>query len=1012
MLILLLTLTLAGCGGDDEDAKSESKTDAKTTAAKTTQEQDPKQNTGSKPGAESTFDGTVLAVKLDVPAILQQVKLQLDKGKDPNLMMAAGMVGMVEGLELETITAYLHQIDEATVYPVVIFKDSSGKLLEKIKANPFVGGFLTADGEDDRIAWEKTSAAEDVPEQFKTLRIRQLDDAVAVGVPAILDALKNKSWTPDASLTNELAKPLENSLVSISLALPAKPHEWLAAWAQDDSLSNPEFKDLTDSMFQASQGMSLAATQIAPLKGVALGISVDEEQTFGLAGVIASHSPELVQQIQAILNDPPKDLPGPVVGILTSDLIQRNVTVDGNNLQWSLSWDAEGQKRLVTKMVGPMMMSMFMRGGRSQSPPAEGPITPQYDDPPIFADNVDPEKLKADLAQHLKSAIFLSYGFRNNRMQLEVDPFVIPNSEMMTATYDIVEFKDKDGNDLLGEQDEFRNLRCFSPGAGPGNVVIKAKPGTTADQLTTATIKVTAKLPIVQIFNATLDNIDEAQTKGGVTVELSRIERNLVNASISRELPLPDRKELRFVQPQIITAFDSEGRCLKSDGWSRSGDQVEASFHGEVASVQFGVVEEYIDVETEIEVDLNGGQEMKLPEEPADNIATRYEWKEKTEYKTTDPAALEGLKVEWVEADSEFKSGLRLALPASANRYRATWELMWLNQDGPFLITGHSSNIKTGGIGWFAGKLEQLKSANAVVGQLQIHVATDIETITIEAKDGSDWKEFKLADGQSAFLKIDKQVVAWSIPNDVTLLSRDAYSADGRRLRGQFQAKYIKLKEQKASGRSSSSWGYPQKFELVLSRTAISKLYPIEIVKRELTPEQLDKLKSQAEQVKQAAKTVQQIAKVRNSTFDAPDDIAGLYYLYPNDKEAPGKLISEEIANACSKDAERYGFEAKPYLGYHFELLDKKYEDDKIVEMKRKDESKSRKWANGEIEFKPYSGSVTIVARPVDPKLPTLLFTYAVYAKNTNGKVPEAMPKDLYQWPVITLVDPDSKPRF
>lgn len=1006
LLILLLSLTLTGCGGD-EDAKSESKTSA---AAKTGSGQDPKPNEGTAV-AGSQFDGTVLAVKLDVPAILQQVKVALEKGDNPSLMMAAGMVGMVEGLKLETVTAYLHQIDGATVYPVVVFNDSSGGLLGRVKGNPFVGAFLEDAGGDHRIAFEKMSAAEDAPEQFKALRIRQLDNAVAIGVPAILDALKDKSWSPDSSFTTELAKPLDRSLVSISLVVPEKPQEWLAAWAEDDSLSNPELNDMKKGMLQASQGLNQMADQIAPLRGVAIGVSVDDQQTFGLSGVIASHSPELVQKLQGLINDPPLDqLPGPVVRLLKSDLIQPGVTVDGNNLRWSLSWDAEAQEQLATKMVGPLMMSMFLRGGRNQSPAEEGPITPKYTDAPVFVENVDPEKLKADITNHFKTSIFPMRDFRRDSMWLELDPIAIPFSDMVAGSYEIVELKDEAGNDLLGQPEKNSRLSFRQH---TENIIVNAKPGTKAEQLTTAKIKFKVKLPIVQVFEVTAENIDQPQTKGGVTLELTRIERNMVNASIDREEPLPEREERRFVQPQVIAAFDSEGRCLDDRGWSSFGDsQVEADFHGEVTSVKFGVVEKYIDLEAEVEIDLNGGKALKLSDEPADNVPVRREWQDKEEFETTDPDAMEGLKVEWVENESARESGLKLALPSTAKRHNAIWELVWLSKNGPSALQGHGGMQSGGGIQWRPGNHEELQSMNAVVGQVQVHVATNVETITIEAKDGSDWQEVKLADGESAFLKIEKQVVSWSLPDDARLLTRNAYDAEGLRLHGQFQEKYIQLEAQKRRGRSSPYWGYPQKAELVISRKVISKIYPIEIVKRELPAAQLESLKKQAEDLKAVAKVVQKIAKARNSDYDAADDIAGLHYLYPIKKEEPGQLISKEIADACASDAERYGFEAKPYRGYHFDLLRKKYEGEKLVDVKRRDQTKKRKWAKGEIEFKPFSGSLGIVARPVDPKLPTLIFNYNTFMKTTGDEAPQAIPSDIYQWPQINLADPEAKPQI
>jgi len=90
--------------------------------------------------------------------------------------------------------------------------------------------------------------------------------------------------------------------------------------------------------------------------------------------------------------------------------------------------------------------------------------------------------------------------------------------------------------------------------------------------------------------------------------------------------------------------------------------------------------------------------------------------------------------------------------------------------------------------------------------------------------------------------------------------------------------------------------------------------------------------------------------------------IAGLYYLHDKDGN-PRKSIPEEVAHADPSLAERFGYTAAPYHGYHFYLCDKELVFDKERSMAFG--KKTYNWSGGSFESA-YQDVKSVMAVPLE----------------------------------------------
>ncbi|MGB6042886.1 MAG: hypothetical protein WBF93_06975 [Pirellulales bacterium] len=149
-------------------------------------------------------------------------------------------------------------------------------------------------------------------------------------------------------------------------------------------------------------------------------------------------------------------------------------------------------------------------------------------------------------------------------------------------------------------------------------------------------------------------------------------------------------------------------------------------------------------------------------------------------------------------------------------------------------------------------------------------------------------------------------------------------------------------------------------------------------------------------------------AGVRKQRQGYGDDVAGLYFLHGKDG-TPSKSISEDIAIACPEGAERFGYDYRPYHGYAFSFLQQMVSGGKLTPLNRRDKERELAWDGGTIKTRLVHPMPPVVAKPVDPTLPTFYLNWgSIYVKQLKeDETLEAAPETPWQegWAEATFID-------
>lgn len=631
--------------------------------------------------------------------------------------------------------------------------------------------------------------------------------------------------------------------------------------------------------------------------------------------------------------------------------------------------------------------------------------------PPKFVATADVEALKKDLKFYLESSVFPRNVYSAS-LGLQLDQCEFPNSGLTGVSCQVLEVKDKNGSDLLARPHELRWVNCFEKTYSP-NINAELKKGFKKEGLASAKLRFVAHIPNVKLFRATAADGPESQQRGNVTLEMTRPQRGQTIVSVRRKKQLPEQLPnvggFATKRTAHVAVFDDQGRCL-TEGYR----QDRAGYIGPVAFATVAVVEEFVELFVETTVDLNQGKPLQVQKQPTDGVRKRFHWLPQKSFESTPRGALDGLKVTWLSGRSESDSGLQFAgLPMVSPR-KASWDLLWLKGKSVVPLSGDNNDL-LGRLRWSPAKFADFNAVEAVVGRVQVHVASGIHSVSIEADQAAAWQTVKFPDGRATQMRIEKQIVSWFVPPGVVVLEKVAYDEDGRRLQIASGEDSINLPSDQGTGLSSRCWGSPAKFELVLATEILSRVYPVDVSPKPLPNDRIQQFHHQASVVQKAASTLKSILQARQRSYPTPDDIAGLHYLYNRFSSEPAKLISSDIAHASPADAKRYGFEAKPLNGYYFELTQKRHEKGQLIDFERAEKPVVRKWEKGEIAIRPFKSYVPfVVARPIDPELPTLFASGSslIHAMHTQGKPLEAIPQNPYSVPMLGVIRESIDPQI
>jgi hypothetical protein len=603
-----------------------------------------------------------LAANVNVPLLLQAMERNIPQEK--KTIKYKMTTGILNSLGLKKVQLYLYADAEHTFLPVIIANSNDPQSLEeRLNSLKNYSQFLERLS-DGSYRFKKEAIPDDKQNNFPMDLYRiQFVDNKAVFAPQNLPRVLEEGEslllkTQVAQMIASITKPRDLAVLSVRF-----PENFSKNW-QEKIQSNPALQENPQAAMIAGIGGGVLAQLAEPLKQVeslAVGFRLDDKNRRVLSyaqkfrkGVDGKR---IYQQLKAgKQND--LNVEGIVLSlieILNDPRYQHKVWHKENRLALEFSWVEKNDEEFLAALTQATIGQLFAQS--MDLPPSEGPIETQYTHPPNISETVDADTLRQMIPAAVEKSLFPGNYWNAGeqpRMTLDLDPIEVPNSSLAELTYEVLAVLTPDGNDIMRiEPSQFQHT--INPGsATPGFININVKKGTPAEALGTAKIRFELKLPadLKQLeFNAN-DSPGSIKESDGVWVKLGRLEKDVAKVNF------------RGGASTRLFAFDKTGQPLAAKESMSSASSVATRFQGVIDTLLVVVVKEMLEYPFEVEVDLNGGEELALLHKPEIPKRLCYDHHSIPTYVNYTEDDLSDLVVSWKEAGGmSWTDSLNVSLP-------------------------------------------------------------------------------------------------------------------------------------------------------------------------------------------------------------------------------------------------------------------------------------------------------------------------------------------------------------
>ncbi|MBW2443343.1 MAG: zinc-ribbon domain-containing protein [Deltaproteobacteria bacterium] len=930
-----------------------------------------------------------LALNLNLPLILKNIDQRVAGGKK-NLKFRTTM-SLVKSLRLKRLEVYLYADRQNQILPVVMARGHQAGQLEKIVTRPeaLADYFDRESAGIYRLkpeAFEQREAYGFPDEPYQMIVV----DKGAVFAPAaVAGALASNQRllqkTAVAEFAASIADPRDLARIAVRI-----PEDLPAGWYQEIQ-NNSAVVDNPQVAMIAAMGSNILAQltdALKPVESLALGFRFTDTDGRALSyaqqfrpGVDGN---AVYQKLNAgDLGD------GEVEGIIQALLeffqdprYQHDLQFADNRLELAFGWLKKDDTVFWSALSKATLGHLFAQS--TALAPTPGPVVAEYADDPQLFTTVDGQVLKPKIPQIVKQCLFPG-NYRNfgthSRMTLELDPLDIPNAALAQLTYEVGAIRSTDGRDILGgEENQFKPT--IKPGSAfPGQLMLRVRNEPPAASLGTAIIQFRLSLPdTLQIFEFRRGE-EKGQRKkaGGIQVTLERLEKDVAAVTAAGG------------QGLHLIAYDKTGQALASRESVSSASSVTTRFQGVIDKLKVVAAVSLLEIPFEVEVDLNGGRELKLPPKPVISNRIRYNHQPLATYRNFSEQDVDTLAVAWREAGAgEWADKLEVQLPKGPFSGYADWEVHLFGQDKPQLFPGNPSQ----GTRDISYRMEKgrLADASAAFGIVALNIRTDIERLSFTKKDGGKIHARRLVAGDPVTVDFNKNEISYGAGN-AHVIQVAAYDSFGKRLK---QGSYS---SNQGGRRKLYFWGQPFRFEMDLAtRTRVKKI-KFDIRQRPLAEAAYLAYQQTIEHHRSVVATLKSIDRARRQdrTYYG-DDLAGLYYLYDRKTKQPMQLLSKEIAHSDPAGQNRFDYKAQPFNGYYFTILSGVEVNGVNKEYKRRSKKTQFVWKKGRITTAALTRHPDLVAIPADTSQPTFFLQWGqVFMKPLKGESLEYLPGNFYE---------------
>ena len=930
-----------------------------------------------------------LALNLNVPLILKNIDRRVEK--DKKTLKFRTTMTLVKSLKLKRVDLFLYAGRQKQILPVILAWGSNAKHLEKIFARQesFEKFFERKSAGKYRFKQEALENTDNYRFSDEPYQMTLLDKGAVlapVSVSGAIEADKNLLLsTAIAGFTESIADPQD--LVRVAVRIPKGIQK---GWEKEIQ-RNPALAKNPQAAMIAGMGSGILAQltdSLKPGETMALGFRCNGEN-----GRALSYAQQFRQGVDGNavyqkldsgdLQDVAVDgIIRALLELFQDDRYEHTLDFADNRLALEFSWSKKDDEAFLASLSKATIGQMFAQS--IELAPTPGPIISEYKDDPHLFTTVDGKVLKPKIPRIIKQSLFpghyWNYG-ENPQMTLELDPVDIPNAALAALTYEVRSIQSPDGKDLL-RTEENKYKPSLSPGGEfPGNLTLSIKNGTPPESLGTARIQFMLSLPdALQIFE--FKNGEEKGTlkkSGGIQVTLGRLEKDIADVTYT------GGKSVRLI------AYDKTGKALMPRESMSSSSSAAARFQGVIDTLKVIAATSMLEFPFEVEVDLNGGQELKLSRQPEIPERIRYNHLPVPTYSNFLESDLENLAVTWREAgDQGWTDNLEVHLAKGPFSGQADWEVHFFGQDQPRVLTGNaiqgardiSYRVEKGG----------LAGVSAAFGIVKLNIKSDITRLRFSKKDGGQPQTQQLPSGEPVSVSFNKNEISYGA-DKVQIIQVMAYDSFGKRLK---QGNYS---SSKGGNRKIYFWGQPTRFEMDLATKILTKKIEFEIKQRPLEAKAYRKYKDNIDNHRNIVSILKSIDRARRKDRSYyGDDLAGLYYLYGRKSKKPMRLFAKVIAHSDPAGQKRFGYKAKPYNGYYFTVLSGTEAKGLKKGYKRRSKKTKFVWKKGRVSTSALTRHPDLVAIPEDQSQPTFFLQWGqVFMKPLKGETLKYLPENHYK---------------
>ena len=942
-----------------------------------------------------------LGLSLNLPRVLEFMTAEAspEEQQDPQFQIMTGALKMLGEGHVDVL---LYTSEEHGALPVLTMPHGQEALTEAIDNGP-LNAFFVKDGAGYKInpelAEEEADAKEGIPMDQYTLKFVG-GSAIFAPEPlhAALAEQQIQPFTAAAAGEQGLIRISQN-LVTLAINFPEELDEGLA----EEVAGN----ELGQALPQAEMATELGSTLIDMLFE-----SLDKIESFRVGFVFGGEDGRKLNYLQTFRDvaegqkiyeamkakslEPGEEVLAGILATMNSEgFTSRSGYKDGKLLlqtSWTQDQDGVIAANVIKVVMGSMMGIGTTAPTETDIAASEGEIVTEYENKPIqYGDQSSFEELKSGLAVAAKAKSFAGkyWDFGSEpHMSVDLDPMNLPNIGLFKGTYEVIAVKAPDDTDVFRPGKQTFNTLSFWNHQSQ-NLRIPVKKDTPAEQLGTATIKFNLTGPeTVTVFD--FDQAGQSLTRNGITVTLKKMERDVAAVSCK------GAKGVKMV------GYDKTGRMLR---WRESRGGIsnhDMRSWGELAKVRVVAEGKESSFSATAEIDLNGGKRYELPEEPADDVRVRYHTSGVRFFNNIDDASIDALKAEWVPSEeAEYEpQKLVIALPPGVH-WKSEMEAFFFGEKEAAQFNEQRphryDSIVIG--------VEQRRNApppdvRAVFGQAKLTFSRGLEQLRFDKQaDGEVMKQTSSA-GHAYEVTIDRNQAKVKGEQILQLAFCDK---EGRVLK-------TENKRWGNSGKRATAWGQIDHVLIEVFTEVTEKVIDFDLSIGEYDEAAYAAFKKQIDKSRVVTGIIKELrAAGQKNRAGYGTCLAGLHYIHNKPKGgAAMNLISQDLAHSDPQGAELFGYEAKPYKGYHFFFFKGTTRDGKQKNRLENQRVQDFAWEQGSIQGHRRAGQLEIIANPVDPADPVFFTDGSTihYKVLPDGKL-EYTPDSSEQreWPIARFID-------